>query len=79
MQEWLTDTITQIRKLEPRRVLELGCGTGLLLFRLAGECEHYCGIDFSQVALDFVQQHLDKRDWQHVITASTDCRRLHRL
>ncbi len=66
MQEWVTDTVTQIRKLEPRRVLELGCGTGLLLFRLAGECEDYCGIDFSQVALDFVQRHIDKRDWKHV-------------
>ena len=66
MQEWVTDTVTQIRKLKPQRVLELGCGTGLLLFRLAGECEHYCGIDFSQVALDFVQQHVDKRDWRHV-------------
>ncbi len=66
MQEWVTDTVTQIKKLNPRRVLELGCGTGLLLFRLAGECEHYYGIDFSQVALDFVQQHLNKRDWPHV-------------
>ncbi|MEN3329190.1 MAG: hypothetical protein V7638_3997 [Acidobacteriota bacterium] len=66
MQEWVTDTVTQIKKLNPRRVLELGCGTGLLLFRLAGECEHYCGADFSQVALDFVQQHVDKRDWRHV-------------
>jgi acyl-CoA synthetase (AMP-forming)/AMP-acid ligase II/2-polyprenyl-3-methyl-5-hydroxy-6-metoxy-1,4-benzoquinol methylase len=66
MQEWVTDTVTQIRNLEPRRVLELGCGTGLLLFRLARECEHYCGVDFSQVALDFVQQHVNKRDWKHV-------------
>jgi len=66
MQEWVTDTVTQIKKLHPRRVLELGCGTGLLLFRLAGECEHYCGVDFSQVALDFVQQHVERRGWPHV-------------
>ncbi|HEX7772769.1 MAG TPA: amino acid adenylation domain-containing protein, partial [Pyrinomonadaceae bacterium] len=66
MQEWVTDTVTQIRKLKPQRVLELGCGTGLLLFHLAGECEYYCGVDFSQVALDFVQKHVDKRNWSHV-------------
>src|SRR5215213_6974498 len=66
MQEWVTDTVTQIKSLKLQRVLELGCGTGLLLFRLAGECEHYCGVDFSQVALDFVQQHVDKRAWRHV-------------
>jgi 2-polyprenyl-3-methyl-5-hydroxy-6-metoxy-1,4-benzoquinol methylase len=46
MREWVADTVAQIRKLGPRRVLELGCGTGLLLFRLAGECERYCGTDF---------------------------------
>jgi acyl-CoA synthetase (AMP-forming)/AMP-acid ligase II len=33
MREWVEDTVAQIRKLRPRRVLELGCGTGLLLFR----------------------------------------------
>ena len=28
---------------QPRRVLEIGCGTGLLLFRLAPQCERYVG------------------------------------
>ena len=60
MREWVDDTVAQIRKLQPRRVLELGCGTGLLLFRLAGECERYCGSDFSPVALKYVQQQLSE-------------------
>ena len=58
MRVWVEDTVAQIRKLQPRRVLELGCGTGLLLFRLAGECERYCGTDFSAVALKYVEQQI---------------------
>ena len=38
--------------------LEIGCGTGLLLFRLAPECSRYTGIDFSEAALRFLGQQL---------------------
>ncbi len=58
MREWVDDTVAEIRKLKPQRVLELGCGTGLLLFRLAGECERYCGSDFLHVALKYIQQQI---------------------
>ena len=51
MQGWLAATLARIRALHPRRVLEVGCGTGLLLRRLAPECEHYVGVDFSQPVL----------------------------
>ena len=39
-------------RLSPRRVLEIGCGTGLLLFRVAPHCERYVGVDLAQHALD---------------------------
>ena len=35
MREWVDGTVARIRGLAPRRVLEIGCGTGLLLFRVA--------------------------------------------
>src|SRR5262249_995063 len=41
MQEWLESTIERIRGLRPRRVLEIGCGVGLLLQHLAGQCAVY--------------------------------------
>ena len=31
--------------------IEIGCGTGLLLLRLAAECEVYTATDFSPIAL----------------------------
>ena len=51
MREWVDATIDRIRALSPRRVIEIGCGTGLLLFRLAPDCERYLANDFSEPAL----------------------------
>jgi len=58
MREQVSQTVARIRKLQPRRVLEIGCGTGLLLFPLAPECEEYCATDFSATALQYVEKHL---------------------
>jgi amino acid adenylation domain-containing protein/non-ribosomal peptide synthase protein (TIGR01720 family) len=55
MREWLDDTVERILALKPTKVLEIGCGTGLLLFRIAPHCSTYCGTDFSVVALDCVR------------------------
>jgi amino acid adenylation domain-containing protein/thioester reductase-like protein len=55
MREWVERTTESILSLRPRRVLEIGCGTGLMLFRVAPHCEEYCGTDFSKVALDHVR------------------------
>ena len=37
-------------------MLEVGCGTGLLLFRLAPKCERYAGTDLSVAAIDHVRR-----------------------
>jgi acyl-CoA synthetase (AMP-forming)/AMP-acid ligase II/SAM-dependent methyltransferase/acyl carrier protein len=58
MREWLDDTVARILALRPRRVLELGCGTGLVLFQVAPHCESYVATDFSRAALDHVRGHL---------------------
>ena len=47
MREWLEGTVGRLLALPHRRVLEVGCGTGLLLFRVAPEAERYRGTDFS--------------------------------
>lgn len=54
MTEWLDHTVAEIKMLAPARVLEIGCGTGLLLARLAPGCETYVGTDFSEAALESV-------------------------
>ncbi|MFI7673237.1 amino acid adenylation domain-containing protein [Actinophytocola sp. NPDC049390] len=52
MNAWLDDAVARVRRLRPRRVLDVGCGTGLFLEKLAGECERYVGTDFSAAALE---------------------------
>ncbi|MEW2359810.1 amino acid adenylation domain-containing protein [Spirillospora sp. NPDC029432] len=52
MREWRETTLARIRALRPRRVLEIGVGTGLLLTRLAPDCEEYWGTDFSGPVID---------------------------
>ncbi|MEU1192933.1 non-ribosomal peptide synthase/polyketide synthase [Streptomyces sp. NPDC005859] len=51
MREWREATLDRIRALRPRRVLEIGVGSGLLLSRLAPDCEAYWGTDLSEEAV----------------------------
>ena len=52
MREWVDFTVADILSLRPKRVLEIGCGSGLLLFQIAPHCEAYVGTDVSEISLD---------------------------
>jgi acyl-coenzyme A synthetase/AMP-(fatty) acid ligase/SAM-dependent methyltransferase/acyl carrier protein len=56
--ECFEDSVARILSLEPKRVLELGCGTGLLLTRIAPHCDYYCGTDISDEAVQSLQARL---------------------
>ena len=60
MRQWLKDTLDAIRDLHADSILEVGCGHGLLLLRLAGECARYVGVDFSAAALNRLCKALEK-------------------
>jgi amino acid adenylation domain-containing protein len=62
MREWVDETVGRILALQPKRVLEIGCGTGLLLARIAPHCEQYTGTDFSETALDHTRQMCQQLD-----------------
>jgi len=62
MQEWLATTIARIGAFKPNRVLEIGCGVGLLLQYLAPRCVTYVGTDFSAAALGQLQQWIGTQD-----------------
>ncbi|MEV0758075.1 amino acid adenylation domain-containing protein [Streptosporangium sp. NPDC050280] len=47
MREWRDTTAARVEALGPRRVLEIGVGTGLLLSRLAPGCDEYWATDFA--------------------------------
>ena len=67
MREWLTDTVTRIQEFEPRSILEIGCGVGLLIDQLAPNCESYHATDYSAEAIRRLQSWVRSRpDLQHV-------------
>ncbi|MGH6820721.1 MAG: methyltransferase, partial [Methylocella sp.] len=69
MREWVDLTVARILALQPRHVLEIGCGTGMLLARIAPHCAEYVGLDFSATALEHI------RSMRHSVPG-LDCIRL---
>lgn len=66
MREWVDESVERILSLRPNRILEIGCGTGLLLFKLAPQCSRFIGTDFSSAALNYIRKQLQKRPLDHV-------------
>jgi amino acid adenylation domain-containing protein/non-ribosomal peptide synthase protein (TIGR01720 family) len=58
MREWIETTVARILERRPQRVLEVGCGTGLLMFRLAPHCAEYVATDFSASAIEYLERQL---------------------
>jgi amino acid adenylation domain-containing protein len=51
MRPWVGAAVERILALRPNRVMELGCGTGLLIYPIAPHCTEYFGTDFSAQAI----------------------------
>ncbi|HXJ38192.1 MAG TPA: amino acid adenylation domain-containing protein, partial [Bryobacteraceae bacterium] len=56
MREWLEETVGRILALNPRDVLEIGCGTGMLLAQVAPRCSSYVGLDFAAAGLNHIRR-----------------------
>ncbi|MDC0712950.1 amino acid adenylation domain-containing protein [Stigmatella sp. ncwal1] len=55
MKEWVNHTVQQVLDRAPSRVLEIGCGTGLLLTRIAPSTTAYWATDVSGVVVSMLQ------------------------
>ncbi|MFT3769045.1 MAG: amino acid adenylation domain-containing protein [Minicystis sp.] len=72
MAAWADASAARILALGPTRVLEVGCGTGLVLHRVAPRVARYVGLDFSAVVVEQLEAevrarglagvHLERRD-----------------
>ena len=58
LREQVAGTLDRLARLRPQRVLEIGCGSGLLLCGLASLGADYVGIDSSGAAIARLRRHL---------------------
>jgi 2-polyprenyl-3-methyl-5-hydroxy-6-metoxy-1,4-benzoquinol methylase len=67
MEDWLAATVRRLRELACGRILEIGCGTGLIVEALAPLCQEYRATDLSGTAVRRLRTWLDTReDLRHV-------------
>ncbi|MFO0727908.1 MAG: amino acid adenylation domain-containing protein [Myxococcota bacterium] len=60
MKEWVDHTVAQVLEKKPQRVLEIGCGSGLLLTRIAPKTSAYWACDVSNVVVDMLKAYTKK-------------------
>ncbi|WP_433696935.1 amino acid adenylation domain-containing protein [Nocardiopsis sp. CA-288880] len=65
MRNWRDSAVDGILRLEPRRVLEIGVGTGLILAGVAPRCEEYWGTDISRTAVEALSARLEAHPGLH--------------
>jgi microcystin synthetase protein McyA len=54
MREWVDATLARIAAFKAKRILEVGCGSGLLMLPMASGTERYVGTDISGKALELL-------------------------
>lgn len=70
--EWVDETAKEVLAKQPKKVVEMGCGKGMILFKVAAaECvEEYVGCDLSRLAVKHVE-----RVWKsHIAPPGSGCR-----
>ncbi|MHB1177196.1 MAG: amino acid adenylation domain-containing protein [Daejeonella sp.] len=73
VEEWLAQSVTRIRALNAKKIMELGCGAGQLLFELAPLAESFVATDYAQTAIDKLKEKLaaDPGKWKNVQAFTT--------
>ncbi|MET0233200.1 MAG: amino acid adenylation domain-containing protein, partial [Kibdelosporangium sp.] len=60
MRDWRAQTVTRVLGLRPKRVLELGVGSGLILSQVVPHVEEYWGTDVSAEAVGALRAGVDR-------------------
>ncbi|WP_266157603.1 phosphopantetheine-binding protein, partial [Dyella silvatica] len=60
MREWRQATVDRMLALQPGHVLEIGVGSGLILWQLAPHCRSYWGTDFSSPVIDSLRERVER-------------------
>ena len=71
MREWREEIVEKIIQLKPKRIVEIGCGTGMLLFSLIEHCDYYFASDLSDSAIQYIRQASLRLGYQDKLTLFT--------
>ncbi|MHB9148348.1 MAG: amino acid adenylation domain-containing protein, partial [Candidatus Amoebophilus sp.] len=67
MIEWVDATVNRIKGLKPTNILELGSGSGLILFNIINDCGYYYATDVSNNAIEYTNQVINKFGYTHKV------------
>jgi SAM-dependent methyltransferase len=62
VRDWMNQTLDRIVPLHPTEVFEIGCGSGLVLARIAASCKRYYATDLSEKVLGILKDQLGRLD-----------------
>lgn len=68
MREWKDEVVEKIRRLNPKRIVEIGSGTGMLLFSLVTHCDYYFASDLSERAVQYMRDASHRLGLQDKVT-----------
>ncbi|MFE0176202.1 amino acid adenylation domain-containing protein [Streptomyces sp. NPDC059002] len=75
LREWRDAAVAQVLRGAPRRVLDIGVGSGLLLAKIVGEVDEYWGTDISPTVVDRLRAQTERAghgDRGHLSTQAAD-------
>ncbi len=64
MEAWVDDVASKVGAFSPKSCLELGCGNGNILSKLAPGADVYVASDISPFALELVKSRIEKKSFQ---------------
>ena len=70
MEEWRSSTVNRILSYNPQTILEIGCGTGLLMYKLLKYCNLYYGTDFSESVINSLKKNTENKNFENVYLAA---------
>jgi thioesterase domain-containing protein/ubiquinone/menaquinone biosynthesis C-methylase UbiE len=67
MADWQNQTVERIEQLSAKNILEIGCGTGLLMWKLIGNLQSYHGTDLSHATIKRLQLQIQEKKISNVL------------
>jgi amino acid adenylation domain-containing protein/thioester reductase-like protein len=68
MEEFGDNALLKLKKyLSPsKRILEIGCASGITMFRIASQVKHYCGTDLSETVISRNREFIEKKNISNI-------------